>query len=180
MRDKMRLLGRFSVWIDGYVTSSWSHSFLLWLICCCCFSESKEHHRRYNTGTRHSGNHHSVPAENLVPQEPPAFESTTPVNVTVEKGQAAFLHCKIKNQGDYTVSWVRYVRGDFNIVAIGTDVFIPDNRFSLVRIPGSADWTLRIVSVRPSDEGSYECQIGTTPKMGRNITLQVIGRSLIA
>ena len=67
-------------------------------------AESREHHRRYNVGTRHSGNFHSVPDENLVPQELPAFESATPVNVTVEKGQAAFLHCKIKNQGDYTVS----------------------------------------------------------------------------
>ncbi|XP_055327936.1 lachesin-like isoform X2 [Paramacrobiotus metropolitanus] len=145
----------------------------------CLISDAKEYYRRYNIGPKYTNSILADLEENSLTASLPAHDLSTPSNVTIEKGQPAFLHCKIKNQGSHMVSWVRYTK-DFNIVTIGDTVFIPDSRFALVRIPGAQDWTLRILDVKPADAGVYECQIGTTPKMGRNITLTVlVARAII-
>ncbi|OQV25115.1 hypothetical protein BV898_00807 [Hypsibius exemplaris] len=162
----------------GFRRSAYLQS-LLFIVGCllmkCLFTDSRDthHYRRYDNGVKHQRNIHFQPDENLISPESPEFDTGTPINVTVEKGQTAFFHCKVKNQGANTVSWVRYTPL-LNIVSISDGIFIPDNRFTLVRIPGSSDWTLRVVGVRQTDSGTYECQIGTDPKMGRNITLHVV------
>ncbi|GAU96815.1 hypothetical protein RvY_08200-2 [Ramazzottius varieornatus] len=101
----------------------------------------------------------------------PTFDRNEMVqNVTVEKGQTAYLPCVILNQEHFTISWLRKNR-HMNIITVGEHRFIQDERYSLPHYKGPSDWTLKIANVKLADGGIYECQIGTTPKTGRNISL---------
>jgi len=74
------------------------------------------------------------------------------------------------------VSWVRKGNGD--LIAVGDDMFISDNRFQAQRIRASDTWTLQIRSVRKEDSGDYECQVSANePKISRIVHLRVVGRS---
>lgn len=69
-------------------------------------------------------------------------------------------------------------KGNGDLLAVGDDMFISDNRFKAQRISTSDTWTLQIRSVRKEDSGDYECQVSANePKISRIIHLRVVGRS---
>lgn len=103
----------------------------------------------------------------------PRFDNSTERNVTAQLGKSAFLHCKIRQLGDRTVSWVR--QRDLHILTVGTYTYTSDQRFHSIHLEGSEDWTLEIRYTQKWDAGVYECQVSTEPKMSLNISLSVVG-----
>ena len=71
---------------------------------------------------------------------------------------------------------------------IGNNKFVHDNRFDL--LPGNedqedfytikrgVDLILRLRRVKAVDQGTFECQISTEPKLSKIFTLNVIGESI--
>lgn len=76
-----------------------------------------------------------------------------------------------------SVSWVR-VRDD-HILTVDRVTFIADERFhafyatNIGQPPGP--WTLQIKYVQERDEGIYECQVSSEPKISARIFLDVVG-----
>ena len=68
---------------------------------------------------------------------------------------------------------------------IGTTKFVDDDRFDLLpgnenqadfsTSKGGVDVTLRLRRVKDIDQGNFECQISTEPKLSKIFTLNVIG-----
>ncbi|RZF41552.1 hypothetical protein LSTR_LSTR000266 [Laodelphax striatellus] len=85
--------------------------------------------------------------------------NNTSSNVTVQLGGTAFLHCRVKNLGERTISWVR--RRDWHILTSGMFTYTNDERFQVLHAEGSDDWTLQIKYVQKRDNGTYECQVAT-------------------
>ncbi|OQR71042.1 hypothetical protein BIW11_11242, partial [Tropilaelaps mercedesae] len=73
------------------------------------------------------------------------------------------------------VSWIR--RKDLNVLSVGLARYTQDPRFSVIHAPGSDLWTLQVAYPTADDSGVYECQVGTLPKISREVTLNVIARS---
>ncbi|CAD1475420.1 unnamed protein product, partial [Heterotrigona itama] len=85
-----------------------------------------------------------------------ANDNNTVSNVTVQLGGTAFLHCKVRNLADRTISWIR--RRDFHVLTSSTFTYTNDERFQVLHPEGSDDWTLQIKYVQDRDNGTYECQ----------------------
>ncbi|XP_055350715.1 uncharacterized protein LOC129597248 isoform X2 [Paramacrobiotus metropolitanus] len=103
----------------------------------------------------------------------PQFDPGLPANFTIEKGNPVELPCRISNQGKNMVSWVKYNNRHFHVLSVGDILLTEDERITLSKNEGPSDWALTITKVKLSDSGVYECQIGTSPKLGRNVTLHV-------
>jgi hypothetical protein len=71
------------------------------------------------------------------------------------------------------VSWIR--TSDLHILTWGTLTYTSDSRFEALHTPGSEVWTLRIMSAQPRDQGKYECQVNTDPKLNFAVLLTVKG-----
>ncbi|XP_058805968.1 zwei Ig domain protein zig-8-like isoform X2 [Phymastichus coffea] len=94
-------------------------------------------------------------------------------NVTGLVGQPAVLLCRVKNLGNRTVSWIR--KRDLHILTSMALTYTSDERFSVIgNTETSDDWNLRIDYVQPRDEGIYECQVNTEPKIHRAVYLRVL------
>ncbi|KAL6444590.1 hypothetical protein ACFW04_002004 [Cataglyphis niger] len=100
------------------------------------------------------------------------FFKDSPQKLTVARGQAAVLLCRIKNLGNRTVSWIR--KRDLHILTSMFATYTSDARFTVVSNPETDDWNLRIDYVQPRDAGIYECQVNTEPKIYRAVTLKVL------
>jgi len=100
----------------------------------------------------------------------PYFDSTNQPNVTAQLGTHAFLHCKVKQLGNKSVSWIR--RRDSHILTVDRYTFISDERFQLIQ--KSDSWTLQIKYIQRRDQGQYECQVTTEPKMSLFVNMDVI------
>lgn len=75
----------------------------------------------------------------------------------------------------FQVSWIR--RRDLHILASAGFAFTADERFSVIHLEGdSAAWTLQLRSAVPADQGLYECQVNTEPKMKQAVLLTVSGQ----
>ncbi|KAI5696420.1 hypothetical protein M8J75_012792 [Diaphorina citri] len=85
----------------------------------------------------------------------------------------AFLNCRVKNLGNRTVSWVRH--RDIHLLTAGRYTYTSDQRFEALHTPHTEDWTLRIKYPQKKDNGIYECQISTTPPIGRYVHLNIVG-----
>lgn len=72
------------------------------------------------------------------------------------------------------VSWIR--RKDLNVLSVGLARYTQDPRFSVIHAVGSDLWTLQLAYPTAEDSGVYECQVGTLPKISRQVTLNVIGK----
>lgn len=96
-------------------------------------------------------------------------------NVTVLVGDTAQLPCRVRNLGEYTVSWLR--GRDTSVLSVGHHTFSSDQRFSVVQVPrprlSAADWNLEIKSVTLKDSGWYDCQVNTEPKISNKSYLTV-------
>lgn len=83
---------------------------------------------------------------------------------------------KIQNK---SVSWVRL--RDEHILTVDRMVFIADERFNAFHpMASEADqpdqsWKLQIKFVQARDEGVYECQVSSEPKISARIFLHVVG-----
>lgn len=105
----------------------------------------------------------------------PYFASDNPRNITALTGETVTLKCTVKNRGNQTVSWIR--RRDLAILTSNTFVYTTDSRFSVIHIPDSNNWDLRIKPVSDRETGVYECQVNTEPKINFPIHLEVISDS---
>jgi hypothetical protein len=74
------------------------------------------------------------------------------------------------------VSWIR--TRDLHILTSGSLTYTSDSRFEVLHAPGSEVWTLRIMSAQPRDQGKYECQVNTDPKLNFAVFLTVKGMPL--
>ena len=72
------------------------------------------------------------------------------------------------------VSWVRHT--DVHILAVGSQTFTTDTRFSASYFEDAGRFNLAIKRVEKSDEGTYECQISTKPIISFYIHLHVQGK----
>ncbi|XP_064102735.1 protein sidekick-1-like [Macrobrachium nipponense] len=105
----------------------------------------------------------------------PIFRES-PVNVTVNEGDQAFLPCRVINLGDKSVTWMR--KKNLHILTAGMLTYSPDDRFKVLHPPGSEEWTLHIKFTHLGDGGWYECQVNSDPKITRRVLLLVKDKSL--
>ncbi|KAK1127206.1 hypothetical protein K0M31_003755 [Melipona bicolor] len=107
-----------------------------------------------------------------------ANDNNTVSNVTVQLGGTAFLHCKVRNLADRTVSdaeisWIR--RRDFHVLTSSTFTYTNDERFQVLHPEGSDDWTLQIKYVQDRDNGTYECQVArSTGILSHFVNLNIV------
>ncbi|KAG8039256.1 hypothetical protein G9C98_003563 [Cotesia typhae] len=81
-----------------------------------------------------------------------ANDNNTVSNVTVQLGGTAFLHCKVRNIGERSIS--------------DAEALHPE---------GSDDWTLQIKYVQERDNGTYECQVSrSTGIISHFVNLNVV------
>ncbi|XP_050740637.1 zwei Ig domain protein zig-8-like [Eriocheir sinensis] len=83
------------------------------------------------------------------------------VNQTAHVGRQAELHCRVHSIGNRTVSWIR--GRDLRILTVGRYTYTTDLRYEALHQNGTNQWTLRIRSAQPRDQGTYECQVSTKP-----------------
>jgi len=115
----------------------------------------------------------------------PAYGSTKPfpeimpvnANVSVFESHTALLPCRIKQLQEYTVSWLR--GRDTTVLSVGVQTFSSDPRFRVMRVVGqgdddTSDWSLEINAVHSKDEGWYDCQVNTEPKINFKSYLKVL------
>ncbi|XP_046966843.1 hemicentin-2-like isoform X2 [Vanessa cardui] len=102
----------------------------------------------------------------------PHFDNSTKREYTAAVGQPAYLHCRVKNLGDRSVSWIR--KRDLHILTVGVHTYSSDARFAALHTDGSDEWTLRVAHAQPRDSGAYECQVSTEPKISLSFWLTVV------
>ena len=76
------------------------------------------------------------------------------------------------------VSWLRC--SDVVVLTVGSLVFSSDPRMGVVHLPRPwqemSVWALRISQVAERDQGVYQCQVNTEPKISLPVNLAVAGR----
>lgn len=126
--------------------------------------------------SKHYGHHYrnsnARAARTLDGDPKPYFDNATSRNVTTSAGKTVFLPCVVRHLGDRTVSWIR--RHDLHVLTVGRFTYTSDQRFQTTHQDASDAWTLQIQYPQKKDEGVYECQVSTLPKISRFITLNVI------
>ncbi|CAK9812682.1 Zwei Ig domain protein zig-8 [Anthophora plagiata] len=71
----------------------------------------------------------------------------------------------------FQVSWIR--QKDLHILTSSIFLYTGDGRFSVKHPEASNEWTLKIKYVQQHDDGIYECQVNTEPKMNLAYVLKV-------
>merc|ERR1719412_1640149 len=105
------------------------------------------------------------------------FPKIQPVNanISVYEGHTALLPCRIKHLKEYTVSWLR--GRDTTVLSVGLLTFSSDSRYRVMRVSHNdvaSDWSLEIKAVNSKDEGWYDCQVNTEPKINFKSYLKVM------
>ncbi|XP_076044830.1 uncharacterized protein LOC143027428 [Oratosquilla oratoria] len=70
------------------------------------------------------------------------------------------------------VSWIRH--RDIHLLTVDHYTYTSDQRFQALYEASTGDWVLLVASVQPRDQGTYECQIGTTPPRGHFVHLHIM------
>ncbi|MCL4125652.1 UNVERIFIED_CONTAM: hypothetical protein GTU68_025100, partial [Idotea baltica] len=70
------------------------------------------------------------------------------------------------------VSWIR--NRDSHILTVDRYTFIADERFQAWHEEDSDTWTLMVKYVQERDDGRYECQVSTEPKMSHFVYFRVV------
>ncbi|XP_037038792.1 zwei Ig domain protein zig-8-like [Bradysia coprophila] len=135
-------------------------SFLIFLISLQSFYEMK-----LAEGADDQKNYHNMSLH-------PYFDFDVPRNVTARVGQTAFLHCRVEQLGDKSVSWIR--KRDLHILTAGILTYTSDERFQVIRPENSDNWTLQIKFAQIRDAGVYECQVNVEPKLSMAFRLNVV------
>ncbi|XP_054082090.1 uncharacterized protein LOC105208431 isoform X1 [Zeugodacus cucurbitae] len=99
--------------------------------------------------------------------------SMTTKNITVQLGNHAYLPCNMPRMLNKPISWLRLRDG--HILSVDQAAFISDRRFqSIFHGQSNNTCSLQIKYVQKSDEGWYECQVSTEPKMSAKMYLGVV------
>lgn len=148
-----------------------------------------------NTGYPWDWQISSVPRKSN--QHKVGLEETTRLtswNVTSTVGTTAVLPCETSLLDGYTVSWLR--KKDTTVLSVGVLTFSSDRRISVISNDGGkqekSTWNLQVCSrvkysylmlinrpilqirkVSDTDEGWYECQVNTEPKLSHKTFLRV-------
>ena len=77
----------------------------------------------------------------------------------------------------FQVSWIRHP--DIHLLSVGRYTYTSDQRFSVHHVPKTNLWQLRIRELNHEDAGKYECQVSTTPVMGHQMYLKVVGENIV-
>lgn len=141
-------------------------------------------------GPHHSGNDYMGDPELPLPQplnfrlpvlptRPPRFLGPTSLNLTGVIGTTVVLPCRVTDLGSASLSWVRLAgpslaSSHLTVLSSGTTLFSSSPRLSLLHAPDSPDWTLQIGPLLARDQGTYECQANTEPKLSRVVELSVV------
>lgn len=99
-----------------------------------------------------------------------------PTSIQAIEGSDVILSCYIEHLNDKMVFWIRNF--DLQILTAGLTTFSSDLRFKVNHENSidEKDWSLLISNVKAEDQGLYECQVNTEPKMKYNINLFVKGK----
>lgn len=99
------------------------------------------------------------------------------VNVSVQLGSTAHLHCPIAGLTHQSVSWYRKVADEIHLITFGFHTYHNDHRFAMT-YQHPHDWRLRIRFVQHRDEGTYQCQVSTHPPLTRTTHMHVVEATL--
>lgn len=106
-------------------------------------------------------------------QQPHFLHQQRAMNLSVQLGSTAYLHCRVADLHDQSVSWYRKRGDEIQLITFGFQTYHNDDRFALSYVQPH-DWRLRIRYVQERDEGSYRCQLGTHPPLALTVHLQVV------
>ena len=103
----------------------------------------------------------------------PFFNPSSGEVIKAQEGKTAYLTCEVYNLNNLSVSWVR--GHDSHIITVDRETFIADKRFvSMHRKEKMSDIiTLSIHDTKIQDQGNYECQVSSQPKISRIVELDV-------
>ena len=109
----------------------------------------------------------------------PFFNPSSGAVYKAQAGGIAYLTCEVYNLNNLSVSWVR--GRDSHILTVDRETFISDNRFvSMHRKEKMSDTiTLSIIEIKVQDQGKYECQVSSQPKISRIVELDVLNPEVI-
>ncbi|XP_058060145.1 zwei Ig domain protein zig-8-like [Anopheles bellator] len=100
-------------------------------------------------------------------------DSNMTTNVTTQLGSDVYLHCRVNDLRERTVSWVRRKGDEIHLITVGRQTYSSDSRYSLQYQPPN-DWQLLIQYSNERDEGHYECQISSYPPLVYLVYLIVV------
>jgi len=106
-----------------------------------------------------------------IPTKPPSFLGPSLLNLTAAPGTTVVLPCRVLYIGSASLSWIK--QPQLTVLSSGNTLFSSSPRLRLLHSPGSPDWNLQIGPLVSEDEGSYECQANTEPKLSRKVQLSV-------
>ncbi|KAJ9584366.1 hypothetical protein L9F63_021293 [Diploptera punctata] len=104
----------------------------------------------------------------------PFFEDhANSTNITTQFGSTVFLHCKVNDLRERTVSWVRRKEDELQLITFGLHTYSSDSRYTLdYQHPN--DWRLQIQFANERDQGYYECQVSSHPPLVFYVLLNVV------
>ena len=116
----------------------------------------------------------SLPLNDFLGLNKPFFNLSSESVIRTQVGSVAYLTCEVYNLNNLSVSWVR--GRDSHILTVDRETFISDNRFiSIIKKEKMYNIiTLAIHEINIQDQGSYECQVSSQPKISRIIELVVL------
>ncbi|XP_077287197.1 zwei Ig domain protein zig-8-like [Arctopsyche grandis] len=94
-------------------------------------------------------------------------------NVTTQLGQNVYLHCRVNDLRDKTVSWVKRKGESLHLITAGHMTYSNEARYSLDYQPPN-DWRLLIRYANERDDGLYECQVSSYPPLVFYVYLSVV------
>jgi len=110
-------------------------------------------------------------SDTLVSLSPHIVAELSP-DVIAINGRDTRLSCTVESLGNNTVSWIRHL--DACVLTIGRIPVTSDKRFSAYHPIHKEDWQLRIMGVKHSDGGLYECQLSTSPPIRHFVRVSVV------
>ncbi|XP_064470982.1 lachesin-like [Ornithodoros turicata] len=96
----------------------------------------------------------------------------------VNIGDTVDLECSVLYAAEYPVIWVKlnHVDPSNNLfISTGSNVIVPDQRFSIRHDGASTTYVLQITKLQETDSGLYQCQvvIGPTSKVSSDVWVHV-------
>ncbi|XP_050737394.1 protein sidekick-1-like [Eriocheir sinensis] len=102
----------------------------------------------------------------------PRFDRTLARKVTVQEGSTAVLACRVVDNSEKAVSWMRHQ--DLHILSVGNYKYNTDERITVSLDKAREEWKLVIERVTVSDAGMYQCQVATKPVLSFVVNLEVV------
>ncbi|XP_066983855.1 zwei Ig domain protein zig-8-like [Macrobrachium rosenbergii] len=118
--------------------------------------------------------HHTHHAHEEHQSHEPHFASTNST-IDVYLGATATLDCTVHGVTNESISWLRDVDDNLELLTWESHTYSKDNRYSLLQESGDKwqRWRLVIKDAQVKDQGQYRCQVATQPPMLLISTLKV-------